>query len=219
MENDAIRSRLLRQPDLAHQFGKPRIRAQRGKWGEGFQTDQQPIVLPISNVEPAERLIFIPHVSIQLSNLLSREVALNTLGFPECNRFRERALPSRGTKSLIQSIGKPNVLGNAVELAADLEFFDHLRIHVFRPISFGQAIMTYGERRLVGCQLLAYSDRLVVSSCGEENTSELPCDDGGLGIELTRAIDFSKSLLLSAANPVQTLRVPLVGSGVVWVEF
>jgi len=58
---------LLRQADFAHQFGKPRIRAQRIELEVGVQTNEQPIVLLISDVEPMESLLFISQVGVEAS--------------------------------------------------------------------------------------------------------------------------------------------------------
>ena len=65
----AIRAWLLWQTDLAHQFGKPRIRTQRVELEVSVQTDQQPVVFLVSDIEPMESLIFVSQVSVEAGNL------------------------------------------------------------------------------------------------------------------------------------------------------
>ncbi len=59
---------LLGQTDFAHQFGKAWIGTQRVELEVGVQTNQQPIVFLVSDVEPMKGLLFVSQVGVVAGN-------------------------------------------------------------------------------------------------------------------------------------------------------
>src|ERR1700723_713451 len=151
-------SRLLRQSHLAHQLRKPRIATYRVKPEVSLQTDKQPIVFLIGDVEPMEGLLLVSQVGIEARNVECREIAILTLCFPIFSELRDSTLPSRGTESLFHGRSGFGIGWKAGQLATGLPFVNHLRVHVLPPIGLGQAIMRNRKRRVVIRQFRANRD-------------------------------------------------------------
>ena len=60
-----------------------------------LQSQQQPIALLISSVQPPESLIWLSQVGIKEGNPAGRIVASLALRLPDFNAFRESTLPAR----------------------------------------------------------------------------------------------------------------------------
>ena len=100
-----FRPKLLRQPDLPHQFGKAWVGTQRIEIEVRLQPLQLPISLLISCVEPPKGLIFVSHVGVKSSNYVRRTIAqpCALLGAVRC--LSSGSLPARGKKSLFHARG------------------------------------------------------------------------------------------------------------------
>src|SRR5271169_67301 len=212
--------RLLRQTYFAHQFGEPWVRTQWVELEVSVQTDQQPIVFPVSDVEPMERLVFVSQVGVEAGNDQRWVVASpTTLGLPEFNGFGESAFPACRAISLLNGGSEFRFALNSGESAVNLPFLDDLRVPAFSPVGVGQTIVRDGECRVLVRQLAADRKGFVVLPRRLVNASRHPADDERLRIELMREIDFRNGFLLPASDHGDLVGVPLACGGIVGVEF
>src|SRR5450432_1669983 len=125
---------LLRQPNFAYEFGKPRVGTYRIEPEVGPQALHLVVALFVGGVEPAKNLVFFSQPGVKGRNVVRGRVARLPLCLPDFDAFSQSAFPSPCVKALFESGGKLHVLRVPAQLTQELVFFHHLGVHALSPI-------------------------------------------------------------------------------------